>query len=495
MSPILVTLSGIFLHLFNEIMGLMFRIGIVVLFHFSVALSLHAQLTSEGAILVSPGSASPPETLIIKPAPIDPTVIAPKLKAAGVDWDGLFKQSSLFLGVEHAFRLATEKGTRSASSNLFKGYFGSVASMHGWADGDEFYVNYIGHPMEGAVSGYIWVQNDRQYRSAEFGKDRRYWKSRLRAAAFAWAYSEQFELGPISEASIGQIQSVHPQQGFVDHVITPALGMAWMIGEDAIDKYLIKNIEDHISNNYVRLLARGTLNPARSFANAFRGRTPWHRDTRSSIYVYGIRDLGAKEPVAKSMLADVNPPRGVAPFEFSLDSTYRTFAGQSKGNSCVGGAGSGAVRMAENWQFVFEVGGCKFLDMQKNLSGDSISYMAGTRWSPSPEARWNPHVQFLLGGNKFSQEQMFPERKLALELIADRKGLPPPIHDDYTVQDDTNGFAVAAGGGLNFKVNSAIAIRVASLDFRRSWARSINGIDYSNGLQLSAGMVLRMGTW
>jgi hypothetical protein len=479
----------------DAIMRPMFRIGIVVLFYFFTVFCLDAQFTSAEAILVSPGSASPPEGLIIKPAPIDPTELAPKVKTAGVDWDGLFKQSSLFLGAQHAFRLATEQGTRSASSNLFKGYWGSVASLHGWADGDEFYVNYVGHPMEGAVAGFIWAQNDRRYRSAEFGKDSHYWKSRLRAGAFAWAYSEQFEIGPVSEASIGQIQSQFPQYGFVDHAVTPVIGTAWMIGEDAVDKYVIKKIENYIVNNYVRLLARSSLNPARSFANVMAGKVPWHRDTRSGIYAYGIRDLGSKELPAKSTLADVTPPPGVAPFEFTLGSIYQTFAGQSKGNSCVGGAGSGAVRIAENWQLVFEVGGCKFLNMEKNFSGDSISYLAGPRWSPSPDGRWNPHVQLLLGGNKFNQEQMLPERKLALELIADRKGLPPPIHEDYTVQDDSNGFAVAAGGGLDLKINGAIAIRVASIDYRRNWARSINGIDYSNGLQVSAGMVLRMGTW
>ena len=38
--------------------------------------------------------------------------------------------------------------------------------------------------MQGAVSGYIWVQNDGRYRFAEFGKNRDYWESRLRAAAY-----------------------------------------------------------------------------------------------------------------------------------------------------------------------------------------------------------------------------------------------------------------------------------------------------------------------
>src|SRR5215469_14506968 len=27
--------------------------------------------------------------------------------------------------------------------------------MHGWSDGDGYYKNYLGHPIQGAVSGYI----------------------------------------------------------------------------------------------------------------------------------------------------------------------------------------------------------------------------------------------------------------------------------------------------------------------------------------------------
>ena len=53
--------------------------------------------------------------------------------------------------------------------------------------GDEFYVNYVGHPMQGCVVGFLWVGSDVHYRHAEFGKSPVYWKSRLRAAAFAWA--------------------------------------------------------------------------------------------------------------------------------------------------------------------------------------------------------------------------------------------------------------------------------------------------------------------
>ncbi len=145
----------------------------------------------------------------------------------------------------------------------------SVSALHGWADGDPFLVNYVGHPMQGAVSGYLWTLNDTRYQYVEFGRSPEYWKSRLRAGAFAWVYSEQMEIGPISEASIGNIQASFPQYGFVDHVVTPAIGLGWMIAEDVLDQYLVRFVERRTSNRVVRALVRGGANPSRSSPPTF----------------------------------------------------------------------------------------------------------------------------------------------------------------------------------------------------------------------------------
>lgn len=135
----------------------------------------------------------------------------------GIDWSNLLVQSVEFLGIEHSFRWVTEEGTCHPHRSFFDGYVDSLTSLHGWADGDPFYVSYVGHPMQGAVAGYIFVQNDRKYKAAEFGRNRQYWKSRLRATAYSWAYSEQFEIGPLSEASIGNVQAFFPQHGSGGH--------------------------------------------------------------------------------------------------------------------------------------------------------------------------------------------------------------------------------------------------------------------------------------
>lgn len=191
-------------------------------------------------------------------------VLPPSISAQSdrVEWDGLARSSLRFLSVMHGFRLATEPGTRAGGSGLGRDYIRSIGNLHGWADSDPFYVNYVGHPMQGAVAGNLWTLHDPRYRKTEFGSSAAYWKGKLRAAAFAWAFSEQFELGPLSEASVGHIQNYFPQQGFGDHVVTPVAGLGWMIGEDALDRYVIKKIEASTANPVARILARSVLNPA-----------------------------------------------------------------------------------------------------------------------------------------------------------------------------------------------------------------------------------------
>lgn len=202
----------------------------------------------------------------------------------GFQWGPALQQAGMFLGIEHAIRIAAEPETRGALKGPFwRDYFASVRSLGGWSDGDSFMVAYIAHPMQGAASGFIAVQNDPEFRRVEFGRSRLYWVSRLRATAFAALYSEQFEIGPISQALIGNVQMAPQATGIVDHVITPALGLGWMVGEDALDRYVVRRIERWTRHPVPRLLARGILNPTRSFSNLLRGKPPWHRDSRGGV--------------------------------------------------------------------------------------------------------------------------------------------------------------------------------------------------------------------
>ena len=483
---------------------------LVAAFHFSVqaqdAASAPAVDGNSGtAVAAGPAASDNPTDLAAAPALATAPAITPFLPVKrgdlpadagkGVDWGGLSKATYWFLGVQHGFRLLTEPGTRAGLKGSFiKNYARSVGNLHGISDGDEFYVNYVGHPMMGSVAGFLWLQNDRAYHHAEFGANRLYWKGRLRAAAFSWAYSAQFEIGPLSEASIGAIQSSYPQQGFVDHAITPAIGMAWMIGEDVVDRYIIKRIEAATENRMVRLLARGGLNPTRTFANAMNGRYPWARDTRASVSSYVAANDRSYGSTAK---AAENPPvTGLAPpFEFNVLFQPERFWGGGKSLMCLGGGANAAFRLASSWQLVAQVDGCNLLGLGQNVSGDSLAYTVGPRWLGRIRGPLIAHAQVLVGGNKITQERMYPKRKELLDAAATRNNTPPPDHSEYTDATESHGLTVSTGGGFNYQLNRALTIRVAELSYRHSWTAPLWGRDYSNSLTLSSGLVLQMGTW
>jgi hypothetical protein len=467
---------------------------------FSVSpISAWAQSAAHGTFLIPEASSG--EDTRSPDEPFRPGVTAVSEEPAsprGVDWGGLFRESFLFLAVENSFRCATEQGTRDAISNPFlRGYLNSVGNLHGWNDNDPFYVNYIGHPMQGAVSGDIWTHNDRVYRDIQFGKNRRYWKGKLRAGAYSYIYSVLFEIGPISEASIGNIQAYYPQQGFVDHIVTPVMGLGWSISEDVLDQYLIRNIESRTTNRWILLLARGGLNPARTMANAMALQPPWHRDNRPGVRSPELRNAEFMAALNQRNTARINvaPPPGVAPFEFTISPDFRTYLGYDHKGSCAGGGGSAAIRLAEQWQFVVDVSGCKLLGLEQNLSGDSLSYLAGVRWTARASARWSPHAEFLVGGNKLTQELINPELKQQLDLITEQSSRPLLPHPAYTQHWETNGLALQAGSGVDVKLNSALSFRAVSLAYAHSWTNNLNGINYQNNVQVSTGLVLRMGTW
>ncbi len=405
--------------------------------------------------------------------------------ADSIEWEPLLRQSAYFAGIQHGFRLGTEVGTRRGMNGpLLRNYANSVGSLSGWADGDIALVNYVGHPMQGAVSGFIFAQNDPRYRRVEFGSSRAYWKGRLRATAYSFAYSTQFEIGPFSEASIGAIQSRWPQQGMVDHVVTPTIGLGWQVAEDALDRFLIRKLEDRFENNWVRMMARSWLNPSRSMANLMRGEVPWHRDARGGIRSYR-RGMG----VAASTEPDAD--RETTPV---LEFMARTQVTALSDGQCLGGGAQAAYRLTPNLYGVVDVGGCKMLDQPANVSADSLQYMAGFQWKFRPEARWKPHLQFLVGGNKTTREVVDDEAKAKIMKLFKGTGMTLP-YNEFAAKTETNGLALAAGAGLDLKVTNALSFRVAGLEYVRTFGRELEGVRSQEGVRASMGFVLTMGTW
>jgi hypothetical protein len=202
-------------------------------------------------------------------------------------WKPALVQSGLFLGFQHGFRVLAQESTRSQLDGpFFRDWQRTVKNLRGWDDGNSFFINYVAHSLQGALTGRIFVQNSDRASKQTFGKSKQYWQSRFKALAWSTAWSAQFELGPISEASIGNVglrpkPSGHSGMAYVDLVVTPVLGTSLLIAEDAIDKHVLKNWLERKgrSRRSIKIL-RSFLTPTTTIGNLLRLKVPWKRDQR-----------------------------------------------------------------------------------------------------------------------------------------------------------------------------------------------------------------------
>ncbi len=191
-------------------------------------------------------------------------------------WKSAFLQSAVIQGLQHAYALGFQEKTRRALKGpFFKDYINSVKALAGWDDGNRFFTNYIAHPAQGGMTGFIFVQNHDRAKRQKFGESKQYWKDRLTAFAWSTAWSTNWELGPISQSSIGNL-GLHGGMAYVDLVITPTVGTGWLVGEEALDRYVIRHIEKR--SFLFKVFARTFLNPMRAVANTLRLKEPWYRD-------------------------------------------------------------------------------------------------------------------------------------------------------------------------------------------------------------------------
>ena len=212
---------------------------------------------------------------------------ATKAKARGekTAYGKILLQSLMVLAVEHGYRLAEEEKSREQLKGpFFRDWFDSAKNLSGWDDGGTFFSNYICHPVQGSVSAFIFAQNHPQSRRAKFGANKEYLHAKAKQLLFSTLYSIQFEIGPISECSLGNLgQKFGPEswqqrgrQTYVDQVITPIVGTAWSMGEDFIDQKLVRPLL--AKHRYLGKILCILLNPTRSTANTFAFHLPWYRD-------------------------------------------------------------------------------------------------------------------------------------------------------------------------------------------------------------------------
>ena len=222
--------------------------------------------------------------LLTGAVPLAAQSVTPKVTVQdneGVDVLGAFADSFKLLLIEHSIRIAgQEKTRRELSGPFWDDYRRSLRVPQQWDDSDAWWVNYIGHPIHGASAGYIWLDHDPRA-PVEIGLGTRYWVTRAQSAAWTALYSLQFEFGPLSEASIGNVGMQPENTGWVDHVVTPVGAFGLIVAEDALDRFLVKWIEARTSNRVARASLRLIFNPARTLSNAASGHLPWYRRDRS----------------------------------------------------------------------------------------------------------------------------------------------------------------------------------------------------------------------
>jgi hypothetical protein len=423
------------------------------------------------------------------------------------EWRSATRQAWLYTGVMHSFRFATEAGTRDALNGpWFHDWMASISEIRGWDDGDPFITDYVAHSMEGGIFGFIQQNNDPKYRQVEWGSGRDYWISRLRALSFSAIMSTQWKIGPASEASLGNVQ-IHESPGFIDFVNTPTLGICEMMAEDITDRYVIMALENRTSNRIVLMLARSFLNPSRTFSNLMAFKEPWYRTTRVGLFrenyilrktlleEYRAGGMKPFEVVKRSSQEAKGPLPLEAPIELMASAYYESFLG---GGSCIGGGGTGALRIRPSWQLVAEVSGCLVINMPKNESGDSEMYSTGIRWTPRASQRISPYGQVLIGGRRITHEIDDPEkRKQLLDAWNDGNGTLPhyPMRSDWSTEHQANGFSMTMGGGVDFVVNRALAWRIGNLEYTHSWLPNVDQIRASKGVRFTSGLTLRIGTW
>jgi len=202
-------------------------------------------------------------------------------KSGTSTWMGALEDSLRLLTLEHATRIAFQQKTRrELGGPFFSDYVHSLKVPRTWGDGDSWDINYIGHPIHGAASGFIWLDHERGVHDPKLGFSKAYWASRSRATLWAAFYSLQFEIGPLSEASIGNVGMNPRTTGWVDHIVTPLGAFGIIVTEDVLDRYVIRKLETSTDKRPLQIFFRIMMNPSRSLSNLALGRPPWARDDR-----------------------------------------------------------------------------------------------------------------------------------------------------------------------------------------------------------------------
>ena len=402
----------------------------------------------------------------------------------GFRWREALSESFTFLVIEQAYVVHTDFNWVVSENGVpfnhfWRDYKQSLSEwVHsGWNDGDPNWFGYVGHPIQGALTGFIQIQNDPQGEKLEFSRTKAYWWSRFKAALWNTAYSTQWNLGPLSEVTVEKYgtkdrppwnyNGSYPCSrhcvtgvGQIDIVMTPLGGAGWLIGEDFLDSKVVRRVEGATQNRFLIDSARVALNPIRGGANMLHGKHPWYRASRDAERMRVLTEEKTAVSANESPKAQA-PNHGDIFFGYSHMGTARCQA-IFVATRVVCDPLSAESSNLNGWDVSLEKKYLRYFGAVADFSGQSggvsqRNFLFGLR-----------------GGASTKRFRLFAEALFGA-IHAEERG-------SAAIKSDTS-FAEALGGGVDFRVTRLLSWRIqadevktGSLVFERRNLRLASGV-------------------
>ena len=94
-----------------------------------------------------------------------------------------------------------------------------------------------------------------------------------------------------------------------------------------------------------------------------------------------------------------------------------------------------------------------------------------------------------------TEEYLDAKKKKQVEASMPQGANPANYRYLFTQHFEMTGPSLSVGGGLDVGINQGLAVRVANLEYMRSWLGTLNGRNFDRSMRFSVGLVLRVGTW
>ena len=205
-------------------------------------------------------------------------------RGAGHQLLDTFIDSFKLLAIEHGLRIAFQEKTRDELGGQLLAGLPALAARARPVGRRRRLVGELHRPPDPRRRGRLHLARARRRSATRISRSLAATGRRgQRRSAWAAGYSVQFEFGPLSEASIGNVGLRPDTTGWVDHVVdTSSERSASIVAEDALDRFFVKWVEGHTRNRFFRAALRMTFNPSRTLSNATTGHLPWYREGRST---------------------------------------------------------------------------------------------------------------------------------------------------------------------------------------------------------------------